>query len=230
MPRPRFAHLRHDSLRSTSRRALLLMLLAAATAPAVTTSGAIEGEWISDPFGLPPTPLRVLVVFAGFGYFAWRLRRESPRRAILALAGISILFYTLAMVFAIVVDTRSTMFYTDRALEDGMGVLLAIYAAGALLRALAQAGIGRTRRLSPSTWFADDLTTLAWGALIGFWVFSAFALYPPAALLLLLIGGSGVLALLLRLPDAFSVIVEAWSHRRPARPSHRTPVQPGGSS
>ena len=234
MPRPRLAHLRHDAFRSASRRALLLMLLAAAAAPAVTRSGAPAGGGLPTPFALPTLHWRLLVAASGIGYLVWWLRREPARRALPALAAMSVAFWLLATTFAIVADARSTMFYTADVLEDGMAVLLGLYATSALLRAIARADEWETRRLSPATWFADDVTTLACGALVGFWIFSAVGLYSAAGLLLLLGGAGGALLLPLRLPDALSAIVESISGRRGSRRtrrrSHGTRPHPGGST
>ena len=234
MRRPRLAHLRHDATRTLSRRALLLMLLAAAAAPAVTTSSVEADLALPTPFGIPAVAWRAIVVAFGVGYFVARIRHETSRRALLALAGMTVAFYVLATLFAIVVDARSTMFYTARALEEGMAVLLALYSTAALLRTIAHADEWETRRLSPATWFADDVTMLAWGALIGFWIFSAFGLHSPAGVLLLLVGASGALVLFLRVPDALSAIVGAIAAgsvgRRTQRQANRTSAHSGGST
>ncbi|HEX8849543.1 MAG TPA: hypothetical protein VF761_08430 [Gemmatimonadaceae bacterium] len=234
MRAPRLAHLRHDSTRTLSRRALLLMLLAAAAAPAVTTS-SLEGDPVlSTPFTIPAPAWRAIVVAFGVGYFVVRMRHDAARRALLALAGTTVAFYALAALFAIVVDARSTTFYTAQALEEGMAVLLAVYSAAALLRTVARADEWETRQLSPATWFADDVTMLAWGALIGFWIFSAFGLHSPAGVLLLLVGASGALVLFLRVPDALSAVVGAIAagsaNRRGQRQGHGTSAHSGGST
>lgn len=234
MRAPRLAHLRHDATRTLSRRALLLMLLAAAAAPAVTTSSIEADASLPTPFAIPATAWRAIVVAFGVGYFVVRMRHDTPRRALLALAGMAVAFYGLAALFAIVVDARSTTFYTARALEEGMAVLLALYSTAALLRTVAHADEWEARRLSPATWFADDVTMLASGALIGFWIFSASGLHSPAGVLLLLVGASGALVLFLRVPDALSAVVGAIAagsvNRRVQRRAHRTSAHSGGST
>jgi hypothetical protein len=132
----------------------------------------------------------------------------------------------LAIVFAVLLSARSNVFYTERALMEGMAVLSIIHFAGCWLRrrALARSGLylvdpaaTRVTRLrvrwkgpgsqpgsvlGPAVRLADALSTIVgWSALIA-WILIALEHRHVVGPLLIVAGGLASVALVVLIPNA----------------------------
>lgn len=168
----------------------------------------------------------------------------DPREARLPRAALWLPVPLLAMVFAVLLNARSNVFYTERALMEGMAVLSAIHFVGCWLRrrALARSRLtlvdpaatrgtlfrGRKGRgspgatvITPAVRLADVLSTIVGWCVLAAWVLIALAHRHPAGPLLILTGALATLALLVLIPDAlFLSGRRVWA--RVTRPAERT--------
>jgi hypothetical protein len=136
----------------------------------------------------------------------------------------------VAIVFAVVLNMRSNIFYTSRALMEGMAALLVVHFAAAHLRRIAtdnrEVGLVRVgaepdiarhlwwrRRaartvavpLTPAIRLADWLTTIVGWSLLFSWLLIALEHRHPAGPILISAGGLELLALVVLIPDALVV-------------------------
>lgn len=198
-----------------SGRAVLWMLLVAALLAPVPAT--LWGARLAGPHGLRRedlAALALLVLVIQLLHAARRVGWPGVRR----VAARAVATLALSTVFAVVVDRRSSGFYTDTALLEGMAMLLVLHGAASALRRLAppirERRLRRIRgRAMSTTDLADGLTT-AVATLVGaFWVLSVLNAREAALVLMMTAGMLAILTVLLRLADA--------AHRidRPALPT-----------
>ena len=136
----------------------------------------------------------------------------------------------MAIVLAVVLNMRSNIFYTSRALMEGMAVLLVVHFVGLHLRRMAterrEMGLVRAGAASqvarhvwwrhpasramavpfgPAIRLADWLTTMVGWSLLLSWLLIALEHRHPAGPLLICAGGLELLALIVLIPDALLV-------------------------
>lgn len=210
---------------------LRLFLVAAVSAPLVA---AATGQRLATPFGLSLTLLAITLAIVGIAYTGWRVR-QSPTRGLVRVGVDVVVLATLAAAFALITDRASNAFYTQEVLADAMAVLLMVHLAGAALRAV---GLSRQRwprltmlrgdgspavprRSEPASMqFADGLTAAMAVLVACFWGLAAIGFHEGAAILLLLAGMFGTIAIIARLPGAFineRVLFQDWRRTRKAR-------------
>lgn len=189
--------------------AVLWLLLAAAVA--VPLPATLAGWWMPIPFGLSFRELGALAIAAAVARVASRAyagRRRGRWRGTWRGLGDVAATGVLASLFAWLVEWRSTGFYTEIALFEGMVALLLLHLVATLLRAFgaggaggAPGGVGAVPAMSAGT-FADRATTAVAWLVMAFWVLTAFAWRETALALLMFASAGELLAMILRLPDA----------------------------
>lgn len=223
---------RHDVLRHTRRGLTSLLLAAAMLAPFVA---GVVGWPVHTPLGVPlPVHAALLVAIAlvAFGLAEAGDGAGPPRRWMHWL-----LILPLAIGFAAIVHHRANVFYTGRALVEGMAALFALHVGVGLLHRRAR---GRTdscvvehepprrwrrgaewrRRIrarclpsTPGVRLADALTALVGWLVLAAWALIALEHRHPAGPLLLAAGAAEALAALALVPDALAGM--GWLSPRP---------------
>jgi hypothetical protein len=212
-----------DSLRATRRELTTLLLVGAMLAP---LAAALAGWPVRTPLDVP---LRLHVgLLMAVGMVAYGVARlddvASARRRWVGW----LLVPLFAAGFATILRERANVFYTERALIEGMTVLFIVHAAtGALrLRALRRLGPCRVRRVprwggrrvgewrrrlharclptTPAIRLADMLTMACGWLVLASWSLIALEHRHPAGPLLLAAGAMEVLAFLALIPDALA--------------------------
>jgi hypothetical protein len=182
-----------DTLRDTQRELTSLLLVGAMLAPVVA---AIAGWPVHTPFGVPLLAHVTGLVALGLVWFGVAGRVEPPLRMWRSIEWL--LVAPAAATFAAIVRERANVFYTERALVEGMAVLLVVHAGASVLRARTPRRPGAAARLS------GVLTRAVGWLVLASWVLIALEHRHPAGPLLLAAGAMQTLALLALVPDALA--------------------------
>jgi hypothetical protein len=210
-----------DTLREMHRELTSLLLVGAMLAPFVA---AVAGWRVHTPLGVPLLVHGASLLALGllwFGIAGHADATPSARRSIEWL-----LVAPAAATFAAIVRERANVFYTERALVEGMAVLLVLHAGASVLRTRtchppdradddAPSGRGpgaewrrriRARCLptTPAVRLADLLTGAVGWLVLGAWVLIALEHRHAAGPLLLVAGAMQTLAFLALVPDALA--------------------------
>ena len=172
------------------------------------------------PLAVHASILGIMVLLAVAPFVAGRQEARVPRGVLWLPVPV------LATVFAVLLSARSNVFYTERALMEGMAVLSMIHFAGCWLRrrALARSGLSlvdpsatRVARLRvwwkgsgsqaglvviPSVRLADALSSIVGWSLLIAWVLIALAHRHVVGPLLIIAGALASVAFIVLLPDA----------------------------
>lgn len=213
-----------DVLRE-SHRELTSMLLAAAMLSPI--AAAVLGWRVYTPLAMPllmHETLLVAIALVAFGIGD----RDDATMAARRWAGRLLIVPLAAVGFAAIVQERANVFYTERALVDGMAVLFALQLGVRLLRRRALRRLGlyvaepetprRLRRgaewrrrfrarclpATPGVRVSDWLVVVVGWVLLAAWVLIALEHRHPAGPMLLAAGGTEVLALLALVPDVLA--------------------------
>ena len=212
-----------DILRDTHRELTSLLLVGAMLAPVVA---AIAGWPVHTPLGVPLAAHVTGLVALGLVWFGVAGQVDPPLRVRRSIEWL--LVAPAAATFAAIVRERANVFYTERALVEGMAVLLVLHAGASMLRTRASQrpdryadeaaprtrwgrGAEWRRRIrarclpaTPAVRFSDVLTGAVGWLLLGAWVLIALEHRHPAGPLLLAAGAMQTLAFLTLVPDALA--------------------------
>ena len=211
-----------DTLREMHRELTSLLLVGAMLAPFV----AVVAGWpVHTPLGVPLLVHGASLLALGLLWFGLTERVDATLGARRSIEWL--LVAPAAATFAAIVRERANVFYTERALVEGMAVLLVLHAGASVLRSRTchppdraddDASSGRWRRgaewrrrirarclpATPAVRLSDLLTgTVGW-LVLGAWVLIALEHRHAAAPLLLLAGAMQTLAFLALVPDALA--------------------------
>lgn len=224
-----------DIFRGTRRELTSLLLAGAMLSPVIA---ALVGWRVQTPLGVPLWMHAVLLL--AFGLVAFGVAERGDGAAADRRWLVWLLVPAFAGSFAAIVQERANVFYTQRALVEGMSVLFVLHVGGAVLRSRARRRLDlcsaeraprvRWRRLgawrrrlrtrclpmTPATRLADALTTGVGWLVLASWVLIALEHRHPAGPLLLGAGAMEALALLVRVPDALAGT--GWLDSRTAVP------------
>jgi len=223
--RPAVVHpMLRDVLRETHRELTSLLLAAAMLSP---IAAAVLGWRVYTPLAMPllmHETLLVAIALVAFGAAG----RDDERMAARRWVGRLLLVPPVAVGFAAIVHSRANVFYTERALVDGMAILFALQLGVRLLRRRALRRIGlyvaepgtprpvrrgaewrrrfRARCLpaTPGVRVSDALVAVVGWMLLAAWTLMALEHRHPAGPMLLAAGGIELLALLALVPDALA--------------------------
>jgi hypothetical protein len=105
----------------------------------------------------------------------------------------------VAVMLAIVLNLRSNIFYTARALVEGMALLLLVHYAGRHLR---RRVLVRREATVPAVRLADSLTTIVGWSLLLSWLLIALEHRHPVGPMLIAAGALETIAFVMLVPDA----------------------------
>jgi hypothetical protein len=183
-----------EPMRAAHRTLTSLLLVGAMLAPLVA---AIAGWPVHTPLGVPLFVHVMVLVALGLVWFALSGGSDGMVR-VRRWIGRVLMASAAATMFAAIVHERANVFYTERALVEGMAVLLILHVAASVLRA-------RTRRpTTPAVWLGDVLTGVSGWLVLGAWVLIALEHRHAAGPVLLTAGVMQTLALLALVPDALA--------------------------
>ena len=211
-----------DILRDTHRELTSLLLVGAMLAP---VAAAIAGWPVYTPLGVPLPAHVTGLVALGLVWFGVAGRVDPPLRLRRSIEWL--LVAPAAATFAAIVRERANVFYTERALVEGMAVLLLLHAGAGMLRTRACQRPDRAHEATPRTrwgrgaeWrrrirarclpttpavrFSDVLSGAVGWLVLGAWVLIALEHRHPAGPLLLAAGAMQALAFLTLVPDALA--------------------------
>lgn len=213
-----------DVLRECHRELTSLLLAGAMLSP---IAAAVVGWRVYTPLAMPllmHETLLVAIALVAFGIGD----RDGDALAVRRWAGRLLLVLPVAVGFAAIVHERANVFYTERALVDGMAVLFALQIGVRLLRRRALRRLGLyapepetarpwrrgtewRRRLrmrclpaTPGVRVSDALVAVVGWLLLTAWTLIALEHRHPAGPMLLAAGGIEVLALLALVPDVLA--------------------------
>jgi hypothetical protein len=224
------------------------LLAAAMLSPIVA---AVLGWRMYTPLAMPLLLHETLLV--ALALVAFGISERDDAMATRRWAGRLLVVPPVAVGFAAIVHTRANVFYTERALVDGMALLFVLQLGVRLLRRRALRRIGlyvaepepprraqraaewrrrlRVRCLpaTPGVRVSDGLVTVVGWLLVAAWVLIALEHRHPAGPMLLAAGGIEALALLALVPDvlAGNGWLAAESARGADRPGHLALVRDG---
>lgn len=201
---------------------LSMLLIATLLAP---LAGATWGARLDPPFGVSRGTLAFVAAAAAVLHVLTGMRRAGGDGVGGPLARVA-LTSLLALGLERLITLRASGFYTENALFEGVTVLLGLHVLGSALqragrwrspehaRAVRHGLLRRLRRdpdAVPVTAaaFADFVTDGIALLVVAFWVLTAFNARDVAFALMLVAGGSQLLVLVLRLPDALRAL-ERW--------------------
>ena len=211
-----------DILREMHRELTSLLLVGAMLAPIVA---AVAGWPVHTPFGVPLLVHGTGVLALGLLWFGLTGRAEATLGARRSIEWL--LVAPAAATFAAIARERANVFYTERALVEGMAVLLVLHAGASVLRSRTchppdraddDAPSGRWRRgtewrrrirarclpATPAARLSDVLTGAVGWLVLGAWVLIALEHRHTAGPLLLVAGAMQALAFLALVPDALA--------------------------
>ena len=202
-----------DIVREMHRELTSLLLVGAMLAPFV----AVVAGWpVHTPLGVPLLVHGASLLALGllwFGIAGHADATPGARRTIEWL-----LVAPAAATFAAIVRERANVFYTERALVEGMAVLLVLHAGASVLRARTCRRIrARCLPATPAVRLADLLTGAVGWLVLGAWVLIALEHRHAAGPLLLVAGAMQTLAFLALVPDALASA--GWLTPRTLAPS-----------
>lgn len=240
-----------DILRVMQRELTGLLLAGAMLSP---IAAATLGWRVHTPFAMPLIMHETLLVAIALVAFGIGERDDVSIASIATRrwAGRLLVVAAVAAGFAVIVDERANVFYTERALVDGMTLLFALQLGVRLLRRRAVRRLGlhvaapepsrRWRRgaewrrrfrarclpATPGIRVSDALVAAVGWLLLTAWVLIALEHRHPAGPMLLAAGGIELLALLALVPDVLAGT--GWlgpdpSLRRPDEPDHLALMQ-----
>jgi hypothetical protein len=211
-----------DVLKRSHRDLTSLLLSAAMLAPIVA---AVVGWPVETPLDVPLLVHATLLVAVALVAFGLAKRNDAalvPRRSARWLAVV-----VVAVGFEATVHHRANVFYTERALIEGMAALFTLHLGVGLLRRRAMRRLDqcdapatprrwargaewrqriRIRCLpaTPGVRLSDGLVALVGWLVLAAWVLIAFTHRHPAGPMLLAAGAAESLALLALVPDALA--------------------------
>ena len=236
--RPAVIHpMLRDVLRESHRELTSLLLAAAMLSP---IAAAVLGWRVYTPLAMPllmHETLLVAIALVAFGIGD----RDDAAFAARRWAGRLMVVPPVAVGFAAIVHSRANVFYTERALVDGMAILFTLQIGVRLLRRRALRRLGlyvaepetSTRRRRGAEWrrrlrvrclpatpgvrVSDALVAVVGWLLLAAWVLIGLEHRHPAGPMLLAAGAIEVLALLALVPDVLAGT--GWLAPEPARTS-----------
>jgi hypothetical protein len=241
--RPALDHqMLRDVLREIHRELTSLLLAAAMLSPIVA---AVLGWRMYTPLAMPLLLHETLLV--ALALVAFGISERDDAMATRRWAGRLLVVPPVAVGFAAIVHTRANVFYTERALVDGMAFLFALQLGIRLLRrrALRRLGLYVAAPETPRRWqrgaewgrrfrarclpatpgvrVSDWLVATVGWLLLAAWVLIALEHRHPAGPMLLAAGGIELLAILALVPDALASsgwLAPTSPARRTDRPGH----------
>lgn len=223
--RPAVIHpMLRDVVREAHRELTSLLLAAAVLSP---IAAAVLGWRVYTPLAMPLLMHETLLVAIALVAFGLGDRNDAPLAAARWAARLLVV-PPAAVGFAAIVHARANVFYTERALVDGMALLFALQIGVRLLRRRALRRIGlyvtepqsprRRRRgaewrrrfrvrclpATPGVRVSDALVVVVGWLLVAAWTLIALEHRHPAGPMLLAAGAIEVLALLALVPDVLA--------------------------